>query len=158
MDQEIQDGPTLDSESIKRQLCLELTGATDGSSTELDTDGQERRGQHTSDVAQLLSEMPATINSSSVSDAWVSVCALLVLSVFLFDFKTSLGASLVTFGGLFIWEVLVSISQRILVSLATVLILMFGIAGLDIVDQWNLAIYLGMASVTMYVALLTVEE
>ena len=69
-----------------------------------------------------------------------------------------MGASLVTFGGLFIWEALASISQKILPSLAAVLLIMFGISGLDITDQWNLAIYLGMASVTIYVALLTVEE
>lgn len=191
MDQEIQDDPTLDSESIKRRLRLELTGTVDDSSTELDTDGQE----HTSDRRECVlpragwdthpvvvtdqdrvsvpdkgavlvadgavmsqPETPATIKSSGFSSAWASACALLVLSVFLFDLKTCMGASLVTFGGLFIWEALANISQRILASLATVLILMFGIAGLDIAEQWNLAIYLGMASVTIYVALLTVEE
>lgn len=111
---------------------------------------------HTDTV--LAQDEPATIKSGAISSAWASACALLVLSVFLFDFKTSMGASLVTFGGLFIWEALANISQRILASLATVLILMFGIAGLDLSDQWNLAIYLGMASVIMYVALLTVEE
>lgn len=191
MDQEIQDGPTVDKESIKHQLRLELTGATDGSSTELDTDGQEhtsnrrecvrpRAGWETHPVvvtdqdrvsvpdkgavlaingaAMSQAETPATIKSSGVSGAWAMACALLVLSVFLFDFKTCMGASLVTFGGLFVWEALASISKRILASLVTVLILMFGIAGLDLSDQWNLAIYLGMASVTIYVALLTVEE
>lgn len=191
MDQEIQDGPTLDSESIKRRLRLELTGVVDDDSTKLDIDGQE----HTSDRKECVlpragwdtypvvvteqdrvsvpykgavlvadgavlsqPETPATIKSSGVSGAWASACALLVLSVFLFDFRTSMGASLVTFGGLFIWEALANISQRILASLWVVLILMFGIAGLDLSEQWNLAIYLGMASVTIYVALLTVEE
>lgn len=196
MNQEIQDGPTVDKESLKHQMRLEWAGAADGNFTESHTDGEERTGQHTSDVrecvhpragwetypvvvtnqtsiavpykgavlvaddavTQPLPETPATIKSSGFSSAWASACALLVLSVFLFDFKTCMGASLVTFGGLFIWEALANISQRILASLATVLILMFGIAGLDLSDQWNLAIYLGMASVIMYVALLTVEE
>lgn len=191
MDQEIHDGPTVDKESIKHQLRLELTDAVDGSSTESVTAGEEhtngrrecvppRTGWDTypvvvthqdrvsvpgknavlaiNDAARLSPEMPATIKSSGVSGAWASACALLVLSVFLFDLKTCMCASLVTFGGLFIWEALASISQRILASLATVLILMFGIAGLDLTEQWNLAIYLGMASVIMYVALLTVEE
>ena len=185
----------MDKESIKHQLRLEWAGVVDGSSTELDTDGEERTGQHTSDTRECVRpragwethpvivadqdsiavpnkgailvvhgaamsqpETPATIKSSGVSGAWAMACSLLVLSVFLFDFKTCMGASLVTFGGLFIWEALASISQRILASLATVLILMFGIAGLDLSDQWNLAVYLGMASVIMYVALLTVEE
>lgn len=111
---------------------------------------------HTDTV--LAQDEPATIQSGAISSAWASACALLVLSVFLFDFTTSMGASLVTFGGLFIWESLASISQKILPSLAAVLLIMFGIAGLDLTDQWNLAIYLGMASVTIYVALLTVEE
>lgn len=195
MDQEIHDGPTVDKESIKHQLRSEWAGVVDGNFTESHTDGEERTGQHTSDMRECVRpragweihpvivthqdrvsvpykgavlathgaamsqpETPATIKSSGVSGAWASACALLVLSVFLFDLKTCMGASLVTFGGLFIWEALASISQRILASLATVLILMFGISGLDLSDQWNLAIYLGMASVTMYVALLTVEE
>ena len=109
------------------------------------------------DTVSAVNE-PATIKSGAISSAWASACALLVLSVCLFDFTTSMGASLVTFGGLFIWESLASISQKILPSLAAVLLIMFGIAGLDLTDQWNLAIYLGMASVTIYVALLTVEE
>lgn len=191
MDQEIHDGPTVDKESIKHQLRLELTDAVDGSSTESVTAGEEHTNGRrecvlprtgwgaypvvvthqdrvsvpykgvvlaTHGAAMSQPETPATIKSSGVSGAWASVCALLVLSVFLFDLKTCMGASLVTFGGLFIWEALANISQRILASLATVLILMFGIAGLDLSDQWNLAIYLGMASVIMYVALLTVEE
>lgn len=111
---------------------------------------------HTDTV--LAQDEPATIKSGAISSAWASACALLVLSVFLFDFKTSMGASLVTFGGLFIWEALAAVSQRILASLAAVLLIMFGIAGLDLTDQWNLAIYLGMSSVMVYVALLTVEE
>ena len=111
---------------------------------------------HTDTV--LAQDEPATIKSGGISSAWAGACALLVLSVFLFDFRTSMGASLVTFGGLFIWEALASISQRILASLAAVLFIMFGISGLDLAEQWNLAIYLGMASVTMYVALLTVEK
>lgn len=111
---------------------------------------------HTDTV--LAQDEPATIKSGAISSAWAGACALLVLSVFLFDFTTSLGASLVTFGGLFIWEALAAVSQKILASLWAVLILMFGISGLDLTDQWNLAVYLGMASVTMYVALLTVEE
>ena len=109
------------------------------------------------DTVSAVNE-PATIKSGAISSAWASACALLVLSVFLFDFKTSMGASLVTFGGLFIWEALAAVSQRILASLAAVLLIMFGISGLDLSDQWNLAVYLGMASVIMYVALLTVEE
>ena len=111
---------------------------------------------HTDTV--LAQDEPATIKSGAISSAWASACALLVLSVFLFDFTTSMGASLVTFGGLFIWEALAAVSQRILASLAAVLLIMFGIAGFDITDQWNLAVYLGMASVMIYVALLTVEE
>ena len=106
----------------------------------------------------LAQDEPTTIKSGSISSAWAGACALLVLSVFLFDFKTSMGASLVTFGGLFIWEALAAVSQRILASLWAVLFIMFGISGLDLTDQWNLAVYLGMASVMMYVALLTVEE
>lgn len=113
---------------------------------------------HTDTAMISALDDPATIKSGAISSAWASACALLVLSVFLFDFTTSMGASLVTFGGLFIWEALAAVSQRILASLATVLIFMFGISGLDLTDQWNLAIYLGMASVTIYVALLTVEE
>ncbi len=111
---------------------------------------------HTDTVSAV--NKPATIQSGGISSAWAGACALLVLSVFLFDFTTSLGASLVTFGGLFIWEALASVSQRILASLVAVLLIMFGIAGLDITDQWNLAIYLGMSSIIVYVALLTVEE
>lgn len=111
---------------------------------------------HTDTV--LAQDEPTTIKSGGISSAWAGACALLVLSVFLFDFTTSLGASLVTFGGLFIWEALAAVSQRILASLAAVLFIMFGISGLDLSDQWNLAVYLGMASVIMYVALLTVEE
>ena len=191
MDQEIHDGPTVDKESIKHQLRSEWAGVVDGSSTELDTDGQEhtngrrecvlpRTGWGTYPVVVTLQdrvsvpykgavlathgaamsqpETPATIKSGGISNAWAGACALLVLSVFLFDLKTCMGASLVTFGGLFIWEALASISQRILASLATVLFIMFGISGLDLTAQWNLAVYLGMASVTIYVALLTVEE
>lgn len=191
MNQEIQDGPTVDKESLKHQMRLEWAGAADGNFTESHTDGEERTNDRRecvpprtgwdtypvvvthqdrvsvpgknavlaiNDAARLSPEMPATIKSSGVSGAWASACALLVLSVFLFDLKTCMCASLVTFGSLFIWEALASISQRILASLATVLILMFGIAGLDLTEQWNLAIYLGMASVIMYVALLTVEE
>lgn len=198
MDQETYDGPTLDRESIKRQVRLECAGVlggdvTDnvvGAITELCDDDEQATTSHecvrpragweiqpvivthqdrvsvpykgavlVADSAVMSQpETPATIKSSGISGAWASACALLVLSVFLFDLKTCMGASLVTFGGLFIWEALANISQRILASLATVLILMFGIAGLDLSDQWNLAIYLGMASVTIYVALLTVEE
>lgn len=111
---------------------------------------------HTDTV--LAQDEPATIQSGGISNAWAGACALLVLSVFLFDFTTSLGASLVTFGGLFIWEALAAVSQKILPSLAAVLFIMFGISGLDLTTQWNLAVYLGMASVMIYVALLTVEE
>ena len=111
---------------------------------------------HTDTV--LAQDEPATIKSGAISSAWAGACALLVLSVFLFDFTTSMGASLVTFGGLFIWEALAAVSQKILASLAAVLFIMFGISGLDLTAQWNLAVYLGMASVMIYVALLTVEE
>lgn len=205
MEQEIHDGPTVDRESLKRQMRAEWANkanvGVEAVGDEEETGAVElahpvEGGEHSTDKAELQTvprdgwdihpvlvadqgtmtlphqgavlvahtdtvlaqDEPATIKSGAISSAWAGACALLVLSVFLFDFTTSLGASLVTFGGLFIWEALAAISQRILASLATVLILMFGIAGLDLTEQWNLAIYLGMASVTMYVALLTVEE
>ena len=200
MEQEINDGPKVDKESLKHLVRSQWTGKIETVDEEKtgvvelahpSEDKEDSTGKaepqitprdgwdnypvlvadqgtmtlphqgavlvaHTDTV--LAQDEPATIKSGAISSAWASACALLVLSVFLFDFKTSMGASLVTFGGLFIWEALANISQRILASLATVLILMFGIAGLDLSDQWNLAIYLGMASVIMYVALLTVEE
>lgn len=194
MEQEIHDGPTVDKESLKRQVCLhwadkaeiemEAAGDEEETSTvstdkaDLQTvprDGWDNYPVFVADqgtmtlphqgavlVARtdtvLAQDEPATIKSGAISSAWASACALLVLSVCLFDFTTSMGASLVTFGGLFIWESLASISQKILPSLAAVLFIMFGISGLDLTTQWNLAVYLGMASVMIYVALLTVEE
>lgn len=194
MEQEIHDGPTVDRESLKRQMRAEWVNKADveveavGDEEETSTDSTDkaelqtipRNGWNTYPVivadqgvmtlphqgtvlvahtdTVLAQDEPATIQSGGISNAWAGACALLVLSVFLFDFTTSLGASLVTFGGLFIWEALAAVSQKILASLAAVLFIMFGISGLDLTDQWNLAIYLGMASVIMYVALLTVEE
>lgn len=207
MEQEIHDGPTVDKESLKRQVRLhwadkvEVEAGAAGdeeetSAVELAHPVEEARSADSIDKAELQTvprdgwdtypvivadqgtmilphggavlvahtdtvlaqDEPATIKSGGVSSAWASACALLVLSVFLFDFKTSMGASLVTFGGLFIWEALAAVSQKILPSLAAVLLIMFGIAGLDLTEQWNLAVYLGMSSVIIYVALLTVEE